>query len=136
MASSVPNERDDEDVIDVSEEEPKWIRKKGPIALRSKVWNHFKEKKDDKTMVKCDYCPKVFKFSSSTTGIRNHLLNVHRIKDLGKDTSIQDVVNPNAGQVSIQVSMANHGKPWKTMDEVILHYDSQSKYRVTHLIAE
>ena len=109
-ASSVPNEHELDEVINVSEEEPKWIRKKGPIALRSKVWSHFKEKKDDKSKVKCDYCPKVFTFSSSTTGIRNHLLNVHRIKDLGKDMSTQDVAspNPNAGQISIQVSMGNH----------------------------
>ena len=63
----------------------KWIRKKGPIALRSEVWKHFCELEGDKNIIKCDNCPKEFKYYSSTTNLRAHLKNVHHIS-LGKET--------------------------------------------------
>ena len=121
MASSIPSPNEIEIVGDTTEEGPKWIRKKGPIALRSKVWEHIKEKKGDKTTVKCDHCPKIFKYSSSTTGIKYHLESVHHInlKDPGNEgNSSKDLRQAGALQMSIEDAMSNRVK--MALDEVII----------------
>lgn len=114
MASSIQRDDELEILSDTEEEGPKWIRKKGPIALRSKVWEHFKEKKGDKTTVKCDHCPKIFKFTSSTTGLKYHLQNVHHLmKDGGSEKTTE------TKQMSIQDSMGGMYK--MPFDEVKLY---------------
>ena len=115
MASSI--QRDDElRVLSDTEEDgdgPKWVRKKGPIALRSKVWEHFKEKKGDKSTVKCDHCPKTLKFSSSTTGLKYHLRYVH---NLMKEDVNEEKSKEQTKQMSIQEAMSGVFK--MTLDEV------------------
>ena len=95
-----------------------FIALQGPIALRSAVWNHFKEKVGDKTTVKCDHCPKIFKFSSSTTGIKNHLKSAHFMKDVGNEASSgQGELTNTHSQMSIKDSMLKQ-PPKMPYDEV------------------
>ena len=112
MASSTQRDDEPQTLSDTEEEGPKWVRKKGPIALRSKVWEHFKEKKGDKTTVRCDHCPKTLKFTSSTTGLKYHLRNVHNLmKEEAEEKS-----NEQTKQMSIQEAMGGAFK--MTLDEV------------------
>ena len=81
MASSVISDGTNSD-------EPKWVHKTGPIALRSGVWRHFKEKRGEKMIIKCDHCPKVYKYTGSTTALRNHLKSFHHMTDNDIDGSL------------------------------------------------
>ena len=92
----------------------------GPIALRSKVWEHFKEKVGDKTTVKCDLCPNIYKYSGSTTCIKNHLKNAHYIDVDKEKEKANEAGCSSAGdqrrQMTIQESL---GAPVKmSLDEV------------------
>ena len=53
-----------------------WMRLSG---RRSKVWKHFRANRSDRTRVKCDHCPSVFTYSSSTTDFWRHLDSAHNI---------------------------------------------------------
>ena len=117
MASPIQNDDEPQILSDTEEEGPKWVRKKGPIALRSKVWEHFKEKKGDKTTVKCDHCPKTFKFTSSTTGLKYHLQNVHNLMKEGANTANEKTAEKTK-QLSIQESMSGAGAYLMPLDEV------------------
>ena len=112
MASSIQRDDDLQILSDTEEDGPKWVRKKGPIALRSKVWEHFKEKKGDKSTVRCDHCPKTLKFSSSTTGLKYHLQNVHNLMK----EDVNEKSNEQTKQTSIQAAMSGVFK--MTLDEV------------------
>ena len=76
----------------MSDEEPEeadtsqWIQ----VNKRSWVWSHFKIDKNDKTRVKCDQCPRIYKHSSSTTDLMRHLSSVHLIKKPGTGTGDGD----------------------------------------------
>ena len=61
------------------EDETVWMRLPG---RRSKVWKHFKADRNDKSRVKCDNCPSVFTYSSSTTDFWRHLDSAH--PEIGK----------------------------------------------------
>ena len=47
---------------------------------RSDIWQHIKVDRNNKNLVKCDYCPNTFKCTGSTTNIWRHLKAVHKIK--------------------------------------------------------
>ena len=64
---------------DEDETETVWMRLPG---RRSKVWKHFKADRNDKSRVKCDHCPSVFTYSSSTTDFWRHLDSAH--PEIGK----------------------------------------------------
>ena len=107
MASPAPSDSAEQGEGDGGGHVRKWIRKKGPIALRSEVWKHFCELEGNKNTLKCDYCPKEFKYYSSTTNLIGHLKNVHHIT-LGKEK--EDAATPSGSkdvksQMSIQASM-------------------------------
>ena len=120
------------------EEEPKWIRKKGPIALRSKIWSHVKERRDNPNLVRCDHCPRVMKYSSSTSGIAYHL-KTHNLKDFApttKDSTAEELTanehtekestpkeSSAAKESSIKKSFAI--VPKMTLDEVCSILDNQ-----------
>ena len=57
-----------------------WMRLSG---RRSKVWKHFRANRNDRTRVKCDHCPSVFTYSSSTTDFWRHLDSAHNIGKSG-----------------------------------------------------
>ena len=57
-----------------------WMRLSG---RRSKVWKHFRVNRNDRTRVKCDHCPSVFTYSSSTTDFWRHLDSAHNIGKSG-----------------------------------------------------
>ena len=60
--------------------EPRWIRRQGAYASRSKVWQHFCVRSDDVSKTKCDYCPKILIYSGSTTNQWEHLKKFHPSK--------------------------------------------------------
>ena len=61
-----------------------WMRLSG---RRSKVWGHFKADRNNKTRVKCDHCPSVFSYTSSTTDFWRHLGSAHHIGKSGDEAA-------------------------------------------------
>ena len=102
------NIMDEEPEKETEGETPKWIRRKG----RSEVWKHLQVDPSDKTRVKCDYCPSIFKFSSSTTNLWRHLKEKHHVKcaDDVEAEATEGSSTSNSNQVSIMQSMAKMGK--------------------------
>ena len=78
-----------EDSDDDTEEQPpprvtKWFR---PTNNRSLIWKHMKHD-EKKTVIKCDLCPKIFKFKTGGTSTqRRHLKNVHHLSLVEEPTS-------------------------------------------------
>ena len=69
------SESDEEEVV-TDRAGLKWFR---PINNRSAIWKHMKHD-EKKTQVKCDLCPKIFKFTTGgTSTLRRHLENVHKL---------------------------------------------------------
>ena len=77
---------DPDEPANASEESP-WIRQD---KKRSWVWSHFKVDKNDKTRIKCDHCPTIYKHSSSTTDLIRHLASAHHIKKPGTEAEPVD----------------------------------------------
>ena len=54
----------------------KWFR---PTNNWSLIWKHMKHD-EKKTVIKCDLCPKTFKFNTGgTSTVRRHLANKHKL---------------------------------------------------------
>ena len=80
------------------------------------MWEHVKEKKGDKTTIRCDHCPKIFKFSSSTTGIKYHLESVHHLNLKEPGDEGNSPKEAKSLQMSIRDAMSNREK--MSLDEV------------------
>ena len=94
------------------EEESRWIRKKGKIANRSDVWKHLKVDKNDDKLVKCDYCPSTFNYTSSTTNFWRHLKIVHKIKGWHEAAgSPHPVPSTHASPLQPETNQADAHKP-------------------------
>ena len=77
----------------------KWFR---PPTARSIVWKHMQHD-EKKTLVKCDHCPRTFKFNTGgTSTLRRHLNNVHRL-NLVEDPSPGQ--SQELRQLSIEAAM-------------------------------
>ena len=92
----------------------KWIRKTGPITFRSEIWKHYCELEGDKSIVKCDHCPKEYKYCGSTSNLTTHLRNAHHIilnKD--KDSAETSQSKSFSSGTKTQASILSYGKPEK-----------------------
>ena len=98
------------------EEESRWIRKKGKIANRSDVWKHLKVDKNDDKLVKCDYCPSTFNYTSSTTNFWRHLKLVHKIKGWHEAAGSPHPVPPTFANTN-KVQLRKHESIYHSTDE-------------------
>ena len=97
----------------------KWFR---PFirASGSTIWKHMRHD-EKKTQVKCDLCPKVFKFSiaGGTSTQRRHLENVHKL-------NLKEEVTPNtSGQIFFNLKKTCSSNPSAPL---------KSKSRILHTI--
>ena len=95
--SGSENEDEVEEVAVTDRQGVKWFR---PTNNRSAIWKYMKYD-EKKTSVKCDLCPKVFKFNTGgTSTLRRHLENVHKL-NLKEDVTPKKGSNNASSQLSI-----------------------------------
>ena len=66
--------------VDMVQPSGEWIRRKGKIANRSIAWKHFKVDSEDENLIKCDYCPTIFRWKGRPRNLLRHLRSAHKIE--------------------------------------------------------
>ena len=94
----------------MSENQPRWIPKEGKNAKRSDVWQHLKIDRNNKKLIKCDYCSNTFNYTGSTTNMWRHLKAVHKIKGWHESAESAQVTPSHASPLTNDQSVAIQGQ--------------------------